>query len=396
VNDLMITFFKELITSKFFEQHPELRAGGEYFHLSGDLVHTHTYDHPHSLDEDGNNDCPYCLKRTYNKDTKKEKTNYLHCMLVFSFVFFGNLKIPIYRFPIHSKQVIDLESASINDHKQECELVGLKRVLPILKKAFPKMKIIMLLDGLYANRPTIIELNKYGFQYAIVRQEESFKTIRSDCNNLLDTENHKKNCRKKISYTNTEGWLVVEEYAWFNNIGLEGALTTNVLRIQETRTKESQKPVKYKNEWLISRRISPSTCRAFAQQARLRWEEEDLFNTLKNRGFKLKHDYSRSPSSFHIWQGLMLFSFAIFELFYFSQHVQKRCGELSRIALADKLIALLQCSQHDKIFPDGFKSIKIQFRYNFEIKKHIEQPLRCIWSLSNKKLKEKDKVPIAA
>lgn len=77
INNLMIAFFKDLQLSKFFKQHPQIMPG-DFFLLAADCVHTHTYDHPHHVDENGENDCDCCLKRVYNRGSNKEKTRWLH------------------------------------------------------------------------------------------------------------------------------------------------------------------------------------------------------------------------------------------------------------------------------------------------------------------------------
>jgi hypothetical protein len=74
VNDLRIAFFKDLQKSKFFVQHPQIMPG-DFFLLAADCVHTYTYDHPHHVDKEGNQDCPCCLKRVYNKGTERKKLN---------------------------------------------------------------------------------------------------------------------------------------------------------------------------------------------------------------------------------------------------------------------------------------------------------------------------------
>ena len=104
INSLMIQFFKDLIKSKFFSDHPEITLG-DYFLVAVDCVHSHTYSKPHHLDEDKQADCPYCLKRVYNKGTLQEKTKWLHNTLVYTFVFLNHLKIPFYTYPIHAKHV---------------------------------------------------------------------------------------------------------------------------------------------------------------------------------------------------------------------------------------------------------------------------------------------------
>ena len=278
INQLMIAFFKDLQQSKFFTQHPQIMPG-DFFLLAVDCVHTHTYDHPHHVDRNGNNDCPCCLKRVYNKETDKEYVRWLHQTLVFSFVFMGGLKIPIYSYPIHAKQIVNLECASESMHKQECELVGLKIALPRFREAFPKMKIVLLLDGLYANKPVIRLAEKYRCGYIIVRKKECLSLLARECDECASTSNHKKNCTKRTQKIHKD-WLIEQKYEWFNSKYLGGGVSVSVLRFFETRAKEGEETKSYECEWLFSWRLSARNCELSVIQARSRWEIEDLFNSL--------------------------------------------------------------------------------------------------------------------
>jgi hypothetical protein len=364
VNKLMITFFKDLQESKFFKQHPQIMPG-DFFLLAADCVHTHTYDHLHHTDEYRNNDCQCCLKRVYNKGTEKETVRWLHNTLVFCFIFMGGLKIPVYRYSIHAKQIVGLESASEEHYKQECELVALKIALPRIRQAFPKMKIVLLLDGLYANRPVIRLAKENRCGYIIVRKESCLSSLAKECNEHALQSNHRKNCTKRCQESR-EGWLIEQRYAWFNTMYLGDDLSTNVLRFCETRTKDGEEMEIYKCEWLFSWRISAKTCESAARQARSRWEVEDLFNSVKRRGFNFKHDYSRDPRSCFNWHGIALFAFGVFELFRFSEAVKKRV-DLPQITLAEKLQGQLLHRPTDEIFSEKHLSKRIQFRYHFVV-----------------------------
>ncbi len=362
INNLMIDFFKDLQRSKFFKQHPQIMPG-DFFLLAADCVHTHTYDHLHHTDSHGNNDCPCCLKRVYNKGTEKEKIKWMHITLVFSFIFMGGLKLPIYRYPIHARQVANFETESEENHKQECELVALKVSLPFIREAFPKMKIVLLLDGLYANKPVIRLAKEHKCGYIIVKKEACLPILTKECDVIAETSNHKKNCTKRTQRTH-KGWEINCRYEWFNSKYLGNELSTNVLRFWEVRTKDSVDPENYKCEWLFSWKLSAKTCESAVRNARARWEIEDLFNTLKNRGYNFNHDYSRNPRSCFNWQGLALFAFGIFELFRFSEAVKQR-GDLPQITLAEKLEGQLIHRPTDEIFSERCLSKIIQFRYDF-------------------------------
>lgn len=364
INTLMISFFKDLQQSKFFQQHPQIMPG-DFFLLAADCVHTHTYDHPHHTDAHGNNDCEFCLKRVYNKKTNNEKVKWIHNTLVFSFVFMGGLKIPIYRYPIHAKQVVNVENESEDKHKQECELVALKAALPIIRQAFPRMNIVLLLDGLYANKPVIRLAAEQRCGYIIVRKDSTLISLAKECDEQALTSNHKKNCIKQQQGMRN-GWLIEQKYSWFNSRYLGEDVYTNVLRFSEIRTREGEDPQSYKCEWLFSWKLSAKTCELAARQGRARWEEEDIFNSLKNRGFNFKHDYSRDPRSCCNWQALALFAFGIFELFRFSEVVTKRI-DLPQVTLAEKLKGQLFHRPTQEIFPDRFLLKRVQFRYSFVV-----------------------------
>jgi hypothetical protein len=367
VNDLMIAFFKDLQHSKFFQQHPQIMPG-DFFLLAADCVHTHTYDHPHHTDIHGNNDCDCCLKRVYNKGTENEKVKWFHNTLVFSFIFMGGLKIPIYRHPIHAKQIVGFESASEDLHKQECELIALKTAFPIIRQAFPRMKMVLLLDGLYANRPVIRLAEEHRCGYIIVRKESCLPLLAKECDEHASQPNHKKNCVKKSQRLDEKGWKIEQKYAWFNSMYLGEGVSTNVLRFWEERTREADKTKSYTCEWLFSWRLSAKTCELAARQARARWEVEDLFNTLKNRGHNLGHDYSRDPRSCFNWHGLALFAFGIFELFRFSEAVKQR-GDWAQSSLAEKLLGQLLHRPTEELFSKGSQLKRIQFRYHFVVER---------------------------
>jgi len=95
-------------------------------------------------------------------------------------------------------------------------------------------------------------------------------------------------------------------------------------------------------------------------------EIEDLFNSLKNRGFNLNHDYSRNPRSCFNWQGLSLLAFGIFELFRFSEAVKQK-GDWQQSTLAEKLLGQLLYKPTEEIFSKRCVSKRIQFRYHFVV-----------------------------
>jgi hypothetical protein len=55
-----------------------------------------------------------------------------------------------------------------DDHKQDCELKAFYRLTARLKAYFPRLPILLLLDGLYPNGPLMAVCHRYGWQFMIV------------------------------------------------------------------------------------------------------------------------------------------------------------------------------------------------------------------------------------
>jgi hypothetical protein len=109
--------------------------------------------------------------------------------------------------------------------------------------------------------------------------------------------------------------------------------TVNIIDLQETRQKKPSKrfaKIHQKQshwQWIVASSLNQSNVVAQAKQARNRWKEEDLGNTLKNRGFNIKHDFSRHPQSQSIWLYLQFIAYGLTSLFLLSEigyHCRKK------------------------------------------------------------------------
>src|SRR5262249_52091858 len=78
-------------------------------------------------------------------------------------------------------------------------------------------------------------------------------------------------------------------------------------------------------QWIVHQTLTEDNVRPICEDARLRWREEDLFNSLKNRGFNATHDFSRNFQAASIWLSLMMIAF-----FLSSLVLSSRLGILGR------------------------------------------------------------------
>lgn len=347
VNEILIKQMDKLVKKKFFYNHQELLPNNT-FCIGADGYWVHKYDHPHCTDEQGNNNCPYCLSRTHNKGTPKEKTHWVHIFVTFTLITKA-FTIPIYVYPLKAKQINSEQSDE--KLKQECELLGTQEVLPKIRKKYPRLNITFLGDALYANKPFIELCNRLKIDYAIVLKD-NLKKVNKKCDELATHPLYQNSYSLKTQE---------EEVSWFNGIGIDVNVQTNVLRYKE------KKPQGYNGQWIVSKSISKKNCLKLAEMGRVRWKHEDVHNTCKNRGFEIKHDMARaSPNLLIVWKLITFVAFSLFEIFRCTTLaiIHKKSRSFMRFArdmlsqLINKTWAVIKSSPI-------LTQQKVQFRFHF-------------------------------
>lgn len=304
MNEVLMGVFEVLRKDKFFARHPELTPNG-IFHLAIDAetIHKYTSDSAHDCEQ-----CPYCLKRE-----RGETRWYLHVQVTASLVCPGNIRIPLYVYPIHAKS-LTCSCASDDAFKQECELSALPIILKKIRDRFPKLHFCILADSLYANGPAMDTVKDNRMEFMFVRKDGSMKTVGQDCDGIAKMEEHKVN--GKVEEVATEnGRKVKRSCSFFNGIDYQDS-KLNVLRFDERIfDKEGNQSGYVHWEWIVSWKLTKRNVMATAARGRMRWLEEDLFNSVKNRGFNIKHDYSRNSNAQIVWSILIMIAFLIAEVF---------------------------------------------------------------------------------
>lgn len=300
---LLFTLFKSIRSSNLFKNHPSLKKNG-CFHVMLDAVISHTY-HPDS--QHPCHACPYCLKRERLTVGGKKKIWYVHSEVVTSLIFENGFQLPLYCHRVKKRK--EWTTLSENDLKQECEMTALPFILQKIRKYLPKTKFKILLDGLYANQTVLDSLKQLHFDFSIVLKRLS--SVKQDFRGLPKTE--------KIRQLVSNRFFLTQKASFANQLPYQNH-ELNVIEFDEYAQKKPtkrfakvhQKQIHY--QWIVSQKIHEATVFNLCQSCRSRWWEEDFFNTLKNRGFYLKHDYSRHPRSQGVWLYLTLIAFALTSL----------------------------------------------------------------------------------
>ena len=356
LNNVLMQLFENIRLNKLFFEHDELIPRGEY-HIAfdGEKIHTYSPDSNHDCGS-----CPYCLKRT-----RGNTTWYCHTIVVASLVCPGGFKLPLYVYPIHSQAVRGKETSSDDVHKQECELSALKMIVPRLRKRFPKLRMCALLDSLFANGPTLDLLESNRFSYAIVRKKGSMPSVGKDCDGLLKLPGYENSHSVERNSTSPNGEKMYRKMTYFNKIDYQEK-KINLLRFYEvTKSPKGKERVVYW-EWIVSWKVTKRNGLHSAERGRLRWHEEDLFNTVENRGYAIEHDYSRDYHAQKVWVLLIMIALFINECFAHTRTMMKRRKNLSIKAFLKNIFSELRYLPFEAIFTASVLQRRIQFRYWFD------------------------------
>jgi len=268
------------------------------------------------------------------------------------------------------------ESASNADHKQECELQAANMVLPLLKKQLPRLPIRILADSLYANSPFLLLCKELGWDHLITRQTSSLKSIKKQCDEREKSDLQKQWYSKERTIKSSGRGKIVQNIRWFNSIYVDEDLIVHVIRFEETHYDVNGKILKradgkdkrFKTEWLSSNRITESNCFDLMTVGRMRADQEDLHNTLKNRGFAATHEYAyANPIAWIVWKLVMFVAFSIFELFSFTRAAQESKGPfLSWHDFSGELFAeLTRIANESLLLAPSLQKERLQFRLGF-------------------------------
>ena len=242
--------------------------------------------------------CPQCMVKNRKKDGKPYK-EYYHQMLS------GCIVHPDYKavFPVFGEAITKQDGSNKND----CERNASKRFFPNIRQLLPDQKLLILLDGLYADGPTIRSLLSHQMDFMIVIKEGYV---------LLQVENLKQTTGLQTHQWKTDKGIVCTA-KWATNLILNGAnqdLLVHYLEYEEKN--ETTGKILYSNKWITNIVPQPSKVVRQIKAGRCRWKiENETFNTLKNQGYNFEHNYGHGKKYLAtIFALLMLLAFFIDQL----------------------------------------------------------------------------------
>ena len=271
LDEIKTDMVRQLIRSKDF--YPARLPGGQWVIIL-DGTGLHHFEEKH---------CNNCLIREITDTEGKKKKVYSHHVLEAKLVLGHNIVI--------SLGTEFIENESENASKQDCEINAAKRLMKKIKEKFPRLKLCVLGDSLYAAESIIEICMGYHWNYILNCKNGRQKNLTKDYTYVLDSKEHgekrnllgkEKGCAKYVNH--------VEEITGKN-------FTANIFEYQYIK-KIKGKEVEVRFQWITDIELTDRKIEIMVECARGRWKiENEGFNNQKNGLYRIEHLNSHNPNA---------------------------------------------------------------------------------------------------
>lgn len=256
--------------------------------------------------------CDHCLVRRIG-----DKEQYYHQVVA------AVLVHPI------TRQVIPLAVEPIvrsdGDAKNDCERNATRRLLGRLRKQHPKLKMLIIEDGLASNAPHIADLEEAGLSYLLGAKPGDHQHLFDQVHEAMDQSNY----RNETLQVASAKQKIRTETNYVAGVSLNKSnadLRVNFLQHHEFDTKADALIKRF--SWVTDLDLSQKSLHQYQRAARCRWRiENETFNTLKNQGYHLEHNYGHGQENLTTVLALLMF------LAFTVDQIQEACCGLFNAAI---------------------------------------------------------------
>ena len=286
-------YFERLRRGKHLESYQILPS--QYL-CSIDGVHYHTSENIH---------CDHCLTKRH----KDGSTTYHHATVQGAFMH------PEYRqvIPTMPEPIANSDGAD----KQDCEINAAKRYLKKLKSDHPRLGITIAGDGLFSKAPMIEEVLRHKMNYLFVAKPGDHQYM-MEWIAAYDT-------LPEVISQDIKGRK--HRYTYINQVPLNGQESAPLVNYIHYELTNEKGKVTYRNSWVTNHEINDSNAAKLAKAGRCRWKiENECFNTLKNQGYYLEHNFGHGNKHLsHNMYLLTLLAFFFHQIFELTDPAYQRC-----------------------------------------------------------------------
>lgn len=220
-----------------------------------------------------NVDCPGCLRRKH----KDGRVEHYHQILQPAVVRPGLRQV----LPLAPEFIRRQDGRS----KQDCETNAGKRAIRRIRQEYRQLAIIIVGDGLYSTMPFVRDLAELRLSYLLVAKPDDHKSLYQDIEGLrrggrLD--------RLEIPGSQGQRYL----YEWVNEVALVADAKSPVVNFVQLTIFDAKGEQTFRCAWVSDLPLSRENIAEVVRGARARWKiENEGFNTLKNQGYHLEHNF---------------------------------------------------------------------------------------------------------
>lgn len=311
---------------------------GEYWLVIVDATQLFSFKERH---------CEHCLTKTINKGTKDEKTYYYHQVLEAKIVMDDEMVISI--------ATEFIENAKESPTKQDCELTSFKRLAATLKKMYPRLRICLMGDSLYACKPVFEICKENKWEFLIRYKDGSIPTLAEEYEEIKKMgESEEEIVTVETIYKRKPKVKATHKMKWVNDLDYTGYKVA----VMELEIEKNEK--KWKEfQWITSIRIKGKTAAEFAETGRKRWLiENEGFNIQKNIRYFITHANSLEYNAMKNHYLLTQLADMLLQLY--------ECGvkdiKIIKRTLKDISEGLLECLKKQALTEEDFVYERMQIR----------------------------------
>jgi len=255
------------------------------------------------------------------KEGKGSKMQYYVYVLEANLAFQNGMVIPL------MSEFLDYTEGDTSNDKQDCEQKAFYRLAERLKREFPCLPIMVLLDGLYPNGPIVDNLRKKNWQFMIVLQDDSLPSVWQEFEGLKKLE--PESFLKRTWGNRRQHFRWVNDIEYYYGPNEKKRQTVHVVVCEESWEeidKDTCKTVTKtsRHAWLSSEPLSKKNVHERCNLgARHRWGIESGFLVEKRHGYQYEHCFSYNWNAMrgyhylmrlgHMFNVLAMYSTALFK-----------------------------------------------------------------------------------
>jgi len=214
--------------------------------------------------------CPHCLVKKFRNGQEQ----YYHQLLAAVQTHPQHKEV----FPVAGEAIVRQDGATKND----CEQNAAKRLIPKVRQMLPEDKLLFVADALYSTGP-FIKLVQQANASFLLTIKEGYVLVQA---NRLAEQGE----LEELTWSNGK---TRSQLRYANSLILNGQhqeIQVNYLEYEQTDIKSGK--TLYRNSWITDIPVSKDNAKELVAVGRARWKiENETFNTLKNQGYNMEHNY---------------------------------------------------------------------------------------------------------